>query len=199
MVEAASVVDFASPGDRIFFLKHCADLALTWATKALRCSKDAPMFNAGFKRDSKAVSVALPSRAVREPAGLIVPLISHHGAHTVTELSRATSGVGDGRRRTNAACYFAFSIWRSCRRTSPPHNRHRSFQIFFRASSTCSHRQRVRRPQCPVRPRWAQTPHARLNVLTWHAQARYRRQRNMPMQMVTRTTLRPARLKRSRL
>ena len=78
MVEAASVVDFASPGDRIFFLKHCADLALTWATKALRCSKDAPMFNAGFKRDSKAVSVALPSRAVREPAGLIVPLISHH-------------------------------------------------------------------------------------------------------------------------
>ena len=62
-----------SPGNHRAFLKFCAELAFEWALRAPRCLQDAPMFCNGFKRCSVCVSVALPSRAVCEPAALIMP------------------------------------------------------------------------------------------------------------------------------
>lgn len=54
--------------------------------------KERAWLSAGFQRCITAVSVALPSRAVLEFAGLIMFWINHQDAHTVTGLRRAYLG-----------------------------------------------------------------------------------------------------------
>ena len=91
----------------------CTDMVREWTPTARPLGEDVPVFGDTFERCPAAVSMTLPSRAVRYPAALFFPWMNHHGTYTIAELRRAPIGNPklhrpDARRLVSSWLDFAY-------------------------------------------------------------------------------------------
>ena len=77
MLQTAPIDKLTWTGEHTPFIKMCTDMVREWTPTVRPLSDNVPVFCDTFERCLAAISMTLPSRAVRHTAAVFVPLMNH--------------------------------------------------------------------------------------------------------------------------